>query len=196
MFAVRLIEFTLGRCGHLAAVINTTWLRCRGVEIERGARVRAGAVIERQGGRVSLGADTVIHGGARLLAAGGSITIGRRCSVNPGCVLYGHGGLAIGDDVRLAAHAVIVPANHVFDDPVREIRLQGETRRGVSIGRDVWIGASVVVLDGVTLADGTVVGAGAIVTKSTEPGGVYVGNPARLLRYRGQPRGRSGGGAT
>jgi len=49
---------------------------------------------------------------------------------------------------------------------------------------DVWIADNAIVLSGVTLAVGSVVGAGAVVTKSTEPYGIYVGNPARLLKLR------------
>lgn len=37
---------------------------------------------------------------------------------------------------------------------------------------------------GVTLADGCVIGAGAVVTRDTEPYGVYGGVPARLIKYR------------
>jgi acetyltransferase-like isoleucine patch superfamily enzyme len=42
----------------------------------------------------------------------------------------------------------------------------------------------VIVLDGVNIGDGSVIGAGAVVTKSTEPYGVYVGNPARKVKQR------------
>ena len=53
-----------------------------------------------------------------------------------------------------------------------------------TIGSDVWIGDNSVILCGVDIAHGCVIGAGSIVTKSTEPYGVYVGNPARLLKKR------------
>lgn len=46
------------------------------------------------------------------------------------------------------------------------------------------VGANCVVLPGVTLAEGSVVGAGSVVTKSTEPWGVYVGSPARKVKTR------------
>jgi len=42
----------------------------------------------------------------------------------------------------------------------------------------------VIVLDGVNIANGSVIGAGSVVTKSTEPYGVYVGNPARKMKQR------------
>ena len=49
---------------------------------------------------------------------------------------------------------------------------------------DVWIGSNSIILGGITLEQGTVIGAGAVITKNTEPYGIYVGNPARLLRKR------------
>ena len=52
------------------------------------------------------------------------------------------------------------------------------------IGSDVWIGTRAVVRDGVTIGHGCVIGAGAVVTKDTEPYGIYVGVPAKLTRYR------------
>jgi acetyltransferase-like isoleucine patch superfamily enzyme len=52
------------------------------------------------------------------------------------------------------------------------------------IRSDVWIGANAVVISGVTMAVGSVLGAGSVLTKDTKPYGIYVGNPARLIRYR------------
>lgn len=156
-----------------------------GSTIGRRCVIHPSAVLKRRGGSITLGAKCEIHRGAQLLAFGGKIELGDDCSVNPGCILYGLGGLKIGSHVRIAAHTIIVPANHVFADPARLIRDQGETKQGVTIGDDVWLGARVTVLDGVHIAKGCVIGAGAVVTASTEPYGVYVGVPARLVKRRG-----------
>ena len=99
--------------------------------------------------------------------------------------MYGHGNLIIGDYVRIAAHAVLIPANHNYQRADVKIHEQGLTKEGIEIKDDVWIGLGVYVLDGVTIADGCVIGAGSVVTKSTEPYGVYVGNPARRVKDRG-----------
>ena len=169
-------------------ILKRLWLRLQGVRIGSGAWVAPRARVGRQGGTISIGAGSIVHEGARLLAAGGAITIGCDCSVNPGCILYGHGGLQIGDDVRIAAYSVFVPANHRFDDPKRRIREQGERCLGIRVGNDVWFGAHVTILDGVAIADGCLIGAGSVVTRSTDPLGIYMGNPARLARYRGGQR--------
>lgn len=46
------------------------------------------------------------------------------------------------------------------------------------------VGANCVVLPGVTLAEGSVVGANSVVTKNTKPWGVYLGSPAKFIKYR------------
>jgi acetyltransferase-like isoleucine patch superfamily enzyme len=158
---------------------------CSGATIGRRTQIHIQAALERRGGTIVIGSKCEIHQGAKLLAYGGTIRIGDDCSINPDCILYGHGGLVIGNHVRIAAGCVLIPANHVFDAPDRLIRDQGETRKGIKIGNDVWLGANAIVLDGVEIAEGCVIGAGAVVTKTTEPYGIYVGNPARFLRRRG-----------
>ena len=40
------------------------------------------------------------------------------------------------------------------------------------------------ILTGVTLADDSMIGAGAVVSRDTEPGGVYAGVPAKLVRHK------------
>jgi acetyltransferase-like isoleucine patch superfamily enzyme len=156
-----------------------------GSRIGRRCVIHPSAVLERRGGSISIGDKCEIHRGAQLLAYGGSIEIGDDCSINPGCILYGHGGLKIGSHVRIAAHVIIVPSNHVFADPGRLIRDQGETRRGIKIADDVWLGARATILDGVEIAKGCVIGAGSVLTTSTEPYGIYAGVPAKRIRSRG-----------
>lgn len=52
------------------------------------------------------------------------------------------------------------------------------------IGNDVWIGDNAIILGGISVADGSVIGAGTIVTKNTEPYGIYVGVPAKKIGSR------------
>ena len=56
--------------------------------------------------------------------------------------------------------------------------------RKTSIGNDVWIGDNVLICGGCNIGDGVIIGAGSIVTKDLEPYGVYVGNPAKLIKKR------------
>lgn len=135
-------------------------------------------------GAVRLGERCLVMSGAIIASYGGEVSIGDDVSINPGAILYGHGGLTIGDKTRIAAQTIIIPANHVFADPARPIMEQGLNCQGICIGRDVWIGAGARILDGVRIGDGAVVGAGAVVTSDIDDGAVVAGVPARPLRWR------------
>ena len=156
-----------------------------GAKTGSNAIVMRGAVLDRErGGAISIGPGTVIHRGAMLIPFGGFIRLGSRCGVNPYSVLYGHGGLTIGDHVRIAAHCVLVPANHGTALDGGLIAEQPMSRKGIRIGNDVWLGAGVKVLDGAVIGDGCVVAAGAVVRGTLEPYGIYAGVPAKLVRRR------------
>lgn len=155
------------------------------LEIGHKSDIRKNATIDcGERGEVRIGSKTTIFPYAMLLPHEGSITIGDYCTVNPFCVLYGHGGLTIGDYVRIATHTVIIPANHVFDDPHAPITKQGLRMKGVSIEDDVWIGAGVRILDGVTIGKGAIIAAGAVVNRSVPPGMIYGGVPAVEIGVR------------
>lgn len=157
----------------------------RGIKIGAGTIIEPGAEIRRQyGGNITIGKNCYVSRGAQLLTHGGDINIGDNCTINPMCVIYGQGGVQILDNVRIAAHCVIVPSNHIFCDTSTPIYLQGLSKKGILINSDVWLGAGVKVLDGVTIGEGCVIGANSVVTKSTEPYGVYVGIPAKKIKSR------------
>ena len=135
-------------------------------------------------GKITIGADSEIHDYCQLKCFGGSIKIGEKSSVNPFCILYGHGGLTIGNNSRIATHCVMIPANHSFDRLDIPIARQEETRKGIVIGDDVWIGANSVILDGVTIGNGAVIGAGSVVSRDIAPCAVGVGVPAKVIKTR------------
>ncbi len=78
----------------------------------------------------------------------------------------------------------IHPEGHMHDiDTV--IRNQPVFGKGVRIGNDCWLGAKTTILDGSNLGCGTVLGAATLVAGSeTLQNGIYVGLPARLVRFR------------
>ena len=159
-------------------------LRLRGVIVDATAIIDPGAILEPSGGGIIIGARTFIDFGVIIRPLGGVVEIGDDCSVNAYSVLYGGGGLRIGNGARIAAHTVIVPSNHKFSDFDKPIKDQGLTQIGITIEEDVWIGAGVRVLDGVVIGAGSVVGAGAVVTRSVEPRTVVGGIPARRIKSR------------
>lgn len=154
----------------------------KNVSIGDGARL----VCTDQSAEIIIGDGTIIQPRAILeTGLGGRIELGKMNSVNPYCVLYGHGGLTTGDYVRIAAHTVIIPASHVFEDPDRPITRQGLTKKGICIGRDVWIACGCRILDGVKIGDGSVIAAGAVVNRDVAPFSVVGGVPAKVIKMRG-----------
>lgn len=135
-------------------------------------------------GKVKCGKNTIFHLGTVIRAFSGQITIGENCSFNPYCVLYGDGGITIGNDVRIATHVVFSAQNHVFSNKHIEIYRQGINALGIVVEDDVWIGANSTILDGVIIGKGSVVAAGSVVTKNVEPYSVVGGVPAKLIKKR------------
>ena len=121
---------------------------------------------------------------SQIMTLGGYVTIGSHCSVNPYCVLYGTGGLSIGNHVRIAANTTIVAAMHNFSRRDIPIHDQGSTALGIVIDDDVWIGAGVQILDNVRVGTGAVVAAGAVVTRDVPAYTVVGGVPARVIKER------------
>lgn len=158
----------------------------REVRVMHGARlICAGLPPYLEGcGSIEIGENSTIREGAILQTYGGKISVGHSTTINAYCVIQGNGGVTIGDNVLIAAHVQMFSANHVFEDPDRPIRTQGETRKGIRIGNDVWIGAGAIIVDGVTIGDHAVVAAGAVVTRDVGEADVVAGVPARVLRSR------------
>jgi acetyltransferase-like isoleucine patch superfamily enzyme len=157
----------------------------REIELESGVWIEDHAIISAEKGGIRLGRNTHILPYAIIKTAGGDIAFGEYCTVHPFCVIYGFsGGLQIGDAVRIATHTIIVPGNHIYDDPQKHIRLQGTESKGIKIEDDVWLGAGTTVLDGVSISKGAVVAAGSVVTKDVPQFSVIAGIPAKVIKRR------------
>ena len=117
------------------------------------------------------------------------IDAGKNLHVSAGAVLYGRGGLRLGDDVMIGHYATIYSSQHRWDgeDPSLPMIHQGHASAPVWIGDDVWIGAHAVILPGVRVETGTVVAAGSVVTRDTAPYSIVAGAPARAIGQRPHP---------
>lgn len=111
--------------------------------------------------------------------------IGDNSGIGEGSHLYGT--VLIGKDVMMGTECLIYTQNHEFNDLNRPMREQGpQPAEPVLIGNDVWIGGRVIILPGVHVGNGSIIGAGSIVTKNVPDNAIVAGNPAKLIRYRGQ----------
>ena len=153
--------------------------------VDKKCIIHKGAIIRIwKGGRINIASGTEVLHGAVILTYGGSITIGSNCSINPYSILYGHGGLTIGNNVLIAGGSMLVPNNHVYTHPERPILLQGSSSKGIRVEDDVWIGHGCSILDGVTIGKGSVVAAGSVVNKNVPPYSIVGGVPAKILKKR------------
>ncbi len=161
--------------------------RGKGITLHDNVVVERGVMlwVDREGAYIEIGRDSYISSYAILNTFDGWIRMGDNCSVNNYAILYGHGGLDIGDNVRIAAQAVIISMNHIYKDPEIPICRQGISAKGIRIEDDVWVGAGAKIVDGVTIGKGSVIGAGAVVTKDIPPYSIAVGVPARVIKKRG-----------
>jgi len=133
---------------------------------------------------IYLGENSHIKENAYLDAYGGKILVGKWSVIGHGCIIAGHGGLTIGDYTGIGGLTYIIPANHIFVDKNNPIRFQGETKKGINIGKDVWIGCSSTILDGVTIGDHSVIGAGSVVTGDIPSWSIACGVPAKVIKKR------------
>lgn len=132
---------------------------------------------------ISLGANSFVRSFAMINAGppDGFVHIGKNSGIGQGTILYGNGGLTIGDNVIIAGQCFVVASSHVYDDPDTPISEQGFTAKGITIGNNVWVGAGAKILDGVTIGEGAIIGANAVVTKSVKPHSKVAGIPAREI---------------
>lgn len=97
---------------------------------------------------------------------------------------YFQGEVEIGNDVMIGPEVMFLGVNHNFDRTDIPMNKQGETRKKIKIGNDVWIGARAIILAGVNIEDGCIIGAGAVVTKDVKKNTIVGGTPAKVIKNR------------
>jgi acetyltransferase-like isoleucine patch superfamily enzyme len=156
------------------------------ISIDPSSSVSRRSVIRvTDGGSIRIGRNCTVHDFAMILTYGGDVLIGDDCSLNPFAIVYGAGGVRIGNGVRIAAHTVIIPANHRSGSDDVPLHMAGIVAQGITIADHVWLGSGCRILDGVRIGTNAVVGAGSVVTRSVADNVTVVGVPARPIRREG-----------
>ena len=95
------------------------------------------------------------------------------------------GGIDLGSSIAISEGVKIFTHNHGIHDGYKNWKRNPIKFSKLVIEDYVWIGAGSIILPSVEIiAKGSIVAAGAILTKSTEPYGVYTGNPAKKITVR------------
>ncbi len=169
--------------------LRVSRLRLHGASVGTGTRVESEVFARRawrggRAGRIAIGRNCSLETGVVLEAFGGGIELGRNVFLGPYSVIYGHGGVTIGDSCLIAMHCRILSSSHGVPQFGTDIQSQPDVLMPTRLGRDVWLGAGVTILGGVAVGDGCVIGAGSVVTKDVPPGAIAVGSPAEIKGFR------------
>lgn len=153
-----------------------------------GVHFGSGVVI-RGADRISAGSGVFIDHRAYLSASSvnegrGYIRLGSYVEVGPYCVLWGGGGIEIGDNVHMGAHVHVtsqqgrrVPPEQ--SDPSIPLPVDCAP---VKIGDHVLLYSGVIVVPGVTIGHHAVIAAGSIVIDDIPPYAMAAGAPARVVK--------------
>jgi acetyltransferase-like isoleucine patch superfamily enzyme len=162
----------------------------RGVTLGRGVMIdglaREGVVL---GDGCTIGPYGMVRATGVLSQLGKGFRMGRHSSMDAYAFVGASGGVTVGNNVIMGQKVSFHAEEHVFDDLQLPIRHQGVRQRGIVIEDDCWVGSNVIFLDGAHVEPGCVIGAGSIVKGRIPANSVVVGNPARVIRPRGQRRG-------
>lgn len=120
----------------------------------------------------------------------GRVVVGKYCHITPMCLVAGGvPGIFFSDFCTLAYGVKIFSQSDDYSgltltNSLMPKKYKNETYETVRIGRHVIVGAGSIIFPGVDIAEGCAVGAMTLVNKSTQPWGIYVGNPARRVKER------------
>lgn len=120
----------------------------------------------------------------------GKVTIGRNVHIAPFCLVSGgEKGISMDDFSGLAYKVQVFTQSDDYSgktltNPTIPNKYKLEVKKAVHLGRHVIIGAGAIIFPGVKIEEGCSVGAMSLVNKSTQPWGIYIGNPARRLKDR------------
>ena len=114
----------------------------------------------------------------------GFIKVGDNSEIGPYSVLWGAGGITIGNNVHIGAHVSITAheAEHVKPDDVDVWKPLDFYFEPVVIEDHSLVCSGAVIIPGVTIGHHSMIGGGAVVVDSIPPYSLAVGCPARVIR--------------
>jgi acetyltransferase-like isoleucine patch superfamily enzyme len=120
----------------------------------------------------------------------GKVKLGKYCHITPMCLVAGGApGVTLLDFCTLAYGVKVFSQSDDYtgESMVNSLvpaKYKNEIFSEVVLEKQVIVGAGSTIFPGVTIREGCSIGAMALVNKSTQPWGIYVGNPARRIKDR------------
>lgn len=120
----------------------------------------------------------------------GKVTIGSYCHITPMCLVAGGSpGVTLSDFCTLAYGVKVFSQSDDYTggsmvNSLIPAKYKDELLSEVFLERQVIVGAGSTIFPGVTIREGCSIGAMTLVNVSTDPWGIYVGNPARRVKDR------------
>ena len=157
--------------------VRRVWyrLRYRHLRVGRGVRF-VGRLRLRQGTSLVLGDHTRVRGHV-IVNGGGRVEVGADSLLN-GCWIVATEHVELGAGCLVSDCGITDSDYHNAEPRLRHQPALPATRRPVTVGRNVWIGAHALVLKGTRIGEDSLVGAGAVVRGEVPAGVVVTGNPA------------------
>ncbi len=134
---------------------------------------------------VVLGDRVIVNRGAAIQAKVGGITLGADTSVGAGCRIISQGPIRIAENVSLAGGSMVAGGRYVVERTgATESEKERFTGGEIRIGRNVRVGMNAMIQDGVTVGEGAIVAPASVVVSDVPPQTVVSGFPARPWRER------------
>jgi len=110
------------------------------------------------------------------------LSVGLRTDLNDTVFNTMGGRIKVGDYSFFGHGCMVLTGRHDYTSFLEDRRSHKDHGGDVIIGQGVWIGSGAILLGPLRIGDHAVIGAGALVTHDCEPGGIYLGVPARLTK--------------
>ncbi|WP_239732889.1 acyltransferase [Mammaliicoccus sp. P-M55] len=111
-----------------------------------------------------------------------NLSVGNNVSIHAYNYIDAYGDITIQDNVSIANHCTIISSDHTWDDRDTPIKYNKVLKKPILIKEDVWVAAGVRILGNTVIEKRNVIGAGAVLNKSTEKNGLYVGVPIKKIK--------------
>ncbi|WP_103643923.1 acyltransferase [Campylobacter concisus] len=118
------------------------------------------------------------YGSFRVINAK-NLKIGEFSTINEGVLIDCRDYVIIGSHCHISSGVKIHAGKLLLDEKPRKHHVS----KSVIIKDNVWVASGCVISAGVTIGENSVIGANSVIISDVGGGGLYAGNPAKLIKY-------------